>query len=206
MSEHVARKGQARNRRTLLLLSALVIGMFGFGFAMVPLYNLFCQVTGLQSVDLRNRVGDQGLIAREDSPPQVSERFVTVKFDASVHAELSWDFKPLQRKMRVQPGKTYQMEYVAKNRTSRTIVGQAIPSVVPWQATGYFHKLECFCFTRQTLKGGESQNMPLQFSVSPDLPEGINSLTLSYSFMKSEQPAQTDETGTLTGQRVSGKL
>ena len=95
------------------------------------------------------------------------------------------------------------MQYLAKNRTGRTIVGQAIPSVVPWQATGYFHKLECFCFTQQTLKGGETQEMPLQFSISPDLPEGINSLTLSYTFMKS---GQGEKEGSVTGERVSSKL
>ncbi len=203
MSEDAVKAGRAKNRRTLLLLSALVLGMFGFGFAMVPLYNLFCQVTGLQSVQLRNSVGDQGMTLTKPAQ-DASDRFVTVKFDASVHGELSWDFKPMQRKMRVQPGKTYQMQYVAKNRTGRTIVGQAIPSVVPWQATGYFHKLECFCFIRQTLKGGETQEMPLHFSVSPDLPEGINSLTLSYTFMKSEQ--QTEKKESLKGEQVSSKL
>ncbi len=203
MSEDAVKAGRAKNRRTLLLLSGLVLGMFGFGFAMVPLYNLFCQVTGLQSVLLRNSVGYQGMW-RTSSPQEASDRFLTVKFDATVHGELSWDFKPLQRKMRVQPGKTYQVQYLAKNRTGRTIVGQAIPSVVPWQATGYFHKLECFCFVRQTLEGGESQEMPLQFSVSPDLPEGINSLTLSYTFMKSEQ--QADKSESVEGERVSSKL
>ncbi len=202
MSEDAAKAGRAKNRRTLLLLSGLVLGMFGFGFAMVPLYNLFCQVTGLQSVQLRSSVGDQGT-RRAVLPQEASDRLVTVKFDASVHGELSWDFKPMQRKMRVQPGKTYQMQYLAKNRTGRTIVGQAIPSVVPWQATGYFHKLECFCFTQQTLKGGETQEMPLQFSISPDLPEGINSLTLSYTFMKS---GQGEKEGSVTGERVSSKL
>jgi cytochrome c oxidase assembly protein subunit 11 len=205
MGEDAARTGAEKNRRTLVLLVGLVVGMFGFGFAMVPLYNLFCQITGVQSVELRSSVGDQGF-ARARLPQEAVDRFVTVKFDATVNAELSWDFEPMQRKMRVQPGKTYQMKYVAKNRTGRTIVGQALPSVVPWQATGYFHKLECFCFTQQTLKGGETQEMPLQFSVSPDLPAGINSLTLSYTFMKSEQPVQADKTNSLSGEQISNKL
>jgi cytochrome c oxidase assembly protein subunit 11 len=205
MGRDAARTGAAKNRRTLVLLVGLVVGMFGFGFAMVPLYNLFCQITGVQSVELRSRIGDRG-VARARLPQEVADRFVTVKFDATVNAELSWDFEPMQRKMRVQPGKTYRMKYVAKNRTGRTIVGQALPSVVPWQATGYFHKLECFCFTQQTLKGGETREMPLQFSVSPDLPAGINSLTLSYTFMKSEQPAQTDKTDSLTGEQISKQL
>ncbi len=206
MSRSTAGNRAGKNRRTLLLLSVLVIGMFGFGFAMVPLYNLFCQITGIQSVDVRNSVGDQGARRKAPLPQEASDRFVTVKFDATVNSELSWDFEPMQRKMRVQPGKTYQMKYLAKNRTGRTIVGQALPSVVPWQATGYFHKLECFCFTQQTLEGGESQEMPLQFSVSPDLPEGINSLTLSYTFMRSEQSAPADNGDPLTGEQFSKQL
>ncbi len=170
----------AANRRTAIWLGLLVVAMFGFGFAMVPLYDLFCQVAGIQSVG--NRTAASGERRRADT--KVGERFVTVKFDTTVNSELPWEFKPVVRKLRVQVGKTHQAMFSARNLTDSAITGQAIPSVVPWQATEYFHKVECFCFARQKLEAGATQKMPLSFSIAPDLPEGINSLTLSYTFMK----------------------
>ncbi len=119
---------------------------------------------------------------------KAGERFVTVKFDTTVNSELPWEFKPVVRKLRVQVGKTHQAMFSARNLTDTEITGQAIPSVVPWQATEYFHKIECFCFARQKLEAGATQKMPLSFSIAPDLPEGINSLTLSYTFMKHSGP------------------
>ncbi|WP_275098250.1 cytochrome c oxidase assembly protein [Sedimenticola hydrogenitrophicus] len=177
---------QARNkRRTVWLLSLLVLGMFGFGFALMPLYDLLCQVTGIQSVSLRS-AGEavaEPLSIREDS------RLITIKFDTSVHPNLPWDFQPLERHLQVHPGKLYQVNFAARNRSSASVTGQAIPSVAPWQATAFLNKLECFCFNRQTLAGGASVEMPLRFMISPDLPPEIRSLTLSYSLMKPETPA-----------------
>ncbi|WP_428607718.1 cytochrome c oxidase assembly protein [Sedimenticola sp.] len=180
-------EAQARNkRRTVWLLSLLVLGMFGFGFALVPLYSVLCQVTGIQSVSIRS-AGD-GNINQPTGGSAVREdpRLVTIKFDTSVHPNLPWDFSPRKRNLKVHPGKLYQVDFAAHNHSSEVVTGQAIPSVAPWQATAYLNKLECFCFSQQTLTGGESVDMPLRFMISPDLPEEIRSVTLSYSLMKLE--------------------
>jgi cytochrome c oxidase assembly protein subunit 11 len=171
---------QRKNRRTTLLLGGMVVLMFGFGFAMVPLYDLLCQVTGTQSIGLRTATGSsQAMVEEVDD-----SRLVTVKFDTTVNPNLPWDFNAGIRTMKVHPGKIYKVNFVANNRSSSTVTGQAIPSVVPWQATPFFSKLECFCFSRQTLTGNEQTDMPLRFMVSADLPAEINSLTLSYNFMR----------------------
>lgn len=170
-----------RKRRTLFLLTGLALGMFGFGFAMVPLYGLLCQVTGLQSVGQRTAIGTGAQIA---ATPVVQDRWVTVKFDTTINPNLPWRLDPMERKLRVRPGESYLVKFIAENRSGKKITGQAIPSIAPWQATGFFAKLECFCFNRQTLAGGEITEMPLRFSVSPDLPADINSLTLSYNVLR----------------------
>jgi cytochrome c oxidase assembly protein subunit 11 len=159
--------------------------MFGFGFAMVPLYGLLCQVTGIQSVEQRAAVG---VPAGKASTGAVQDRWVTVKFDTTVHPDLPWRLEPEQRTLRVRPGESYLVQFVAENRSGRQITGQAIPSIAPWQATGFFSKMECFCFNQQTLAGNERTEMPLRFSVSPDLPADINSLTLSYSVLRISEP------------------
>ncbi len=185
MNEIDAVSAEKRKRRTLLLLSGLAVGMFGFGFAMVPLYGLLCKVTGAQSVEQRAAIGAD---APTVATGAVQERWVTVKLDATVHPDLPWRLEPKQRKLRVHPGESYLVEFVAENRSGHEITGQAIPSIAPWQATGFFTKMECFCFTQQTLNGNERKVMPLQFSVSPDLPEDIKSLTLSYSVLRISAP------------------
>ncbi len=172
---------QAKNRRTLWWLGGITLGMFGFGFALVPLYGLICQVTGLQSVE--QRANTQAALISETNAA-VTDRWVTVKFTGTVHPDLPWEFKALERKVRVHPGEIKEVNFVAENRSSKTITGQAIPSVAPWQATDFFSKIECFCFNKQALKGGETKEMPLRFLVSPDLPADISSLTLSYNFMR----------------------
>jgi len=184
----VARK----NRRTLTLLLGLAGGMFAFGFALVPLYGLLCQLTGTPSVELRTEVGRAPVGGEAIS----SERYVTVKFDAAVHPELPWAVRPLERKVRVKLGEMREVMFVAENRSSNAAMGQAISSVAPWQATGYFSKLECFCFRQQSLAGGETKEMPLRFVVSPDLPAGMDSITLSYSVLRvAETPVARMESG-----------
>ncbi len=180
-----------RKRRTLLLLSGLAVGMFGFGFAMVPLYGLLCQVTGVQSVEQRTAIGpNEGVqgIAAANGAAIDEDRWITVKFDATVHPALPWSLVPMERKVRVHPGETRRVMFIAENRSGSVITGQALPSIAPWQATDFFNKLECFCFTQQTLAGGEVKEMPLQFTVSKDLPEDIASLTLSYNVMRISEP------------------
>lgn len=175
---------QAKNRRTLLLLSVLAVGMFGFGFALVPLYGLLCNLTGAPSV--AQRLDAQP--AASNPQAVVQERWVTVKFDGTVHPELPWAFRPLERTLRVHPGEMHEVRFVAENRSSTSTTGQAIPNVAPWQATPYFSKMECFCFRQQTLAGNQVLEMPLRFLVSPDLPEEIDALTLSYNLLRVERP------------------
>lgn len=186
MSHPVLDTVQRRKRRTLLLLMGLAIGMFGFGFAMVPLYGLLCQVTGVQSVGQRAVIG---IRAPPAATTAVSDRWVTVKFDTTIHPDLPWRLEPMKRKLRVRPGESYLVKFIAENRSGQEITGQAIPSIAPWQATGFFAKLECFCFNQQTLAGNEITEMPLRFSISPDLPADINSLTLSYSVLRVSDPS-----------------
>jgi cytochrome c oxidase assembly protein subunit 11 len=181
MSEAQPEAGSRQRRQTRLLV-LLAVGMFGFGFALVPLYGLLCKVTGIQQ-------GGLGAVAKPAPAAAVAgtapaDRVVVVKFDGTVHPDLPWDIAPAVRRLEVQPGQTYEVHFLATNRSSRKISGQAIPAVAPWQATGFFNKLECFCFRQQTLEGSERVEMPLRFTVSPDLPPNINSLTLSYSFLR----------------------
>lgn len=183
-----------KSKRTLVVLSLLVLVMFGFGFAMVPLYDLFCQVTGIQSVSSRV----ENTPAPITTNTALSGRWVTIKFDTSIHPELPWDFYAPKPVMKVQPGKIYTVDFVAKNRSSKTISGRAIPSLAPWQATEYLKKIECFCFAQQELEGGSITRMPLRFSVSSELPKNINSLTLSYSLMN----AGTSQVGFLEKPKI----
>lgn len=177
---------EAKKRRTLWLLGALALGMFGFGFALVPLYGLLCEVTGTQSLGERAKLAAG---AQLPAPGKVDEsRWVTVKLDTSIHPDLPWTIIPGERKVRVHPGEMRRVDFFAENRSGATITGQALPSIAPFQAGAFFSKLECFCFTQQTLQGGETKTMPLIFTVSPDLPEDIGSLTLSYSVMRVSDP------------------
>lgn len=165
--------------------------MFAFGFALVPLYGLLCKLTGIPAVQLRAEVG-----TAQVPDAGGADRYVTVKLDAAVHPELAWAVRPVERKVRVRLGELREVMFVAENRASTEVVGQAISSVAPWQATSYFSKLECFCFRQQALAGGELREMPLRFVVSPDLPAGIDSITLSYSVLRvAETPVARVEPG-----------
>jgi cytochrome c oxidase assembly protein subunit 11 len=162
--------------------------MFGFGFALVPLYNLFCQITGTQSIG--QNAAELGTVKTPRENPVSSDRMVTVKFTGTVGDGLPWDFKPLMRKVRVRVGEPTDIKYLARNRADHPVVGQAVPSVAPWQATKHFSKVECFCFSQQTLQAHESREMPLRFVVSPELSDEIDSITLSYTFMNTNQVAE----------------
>jgi cytochrome c oxidase assembly protein subunit 11 len=177
----------AANKRVVTRLAVVVLAMFGFGFALVPLYDVFCEITGIN--------GKTGRIAAEEAlARQVDEnRLVTVEFLASVNSDLPWEFRPLVRKIRVHPGEITEVKYFASNRTGDPVAGQAIPSLAPGLAAKYFNKTECFCFTRQTLGPNEGKEMPLRFVVDPDLPEDIRTVSLSYTFYPAQDgaPAET---------------
>ena len=164
------------NRRIVTRLAVVVLAMFGFGFALVPLYDVFCQVTGLN--------GKTGRIELEEALSEKvdEQRMVTVEFLATVNSELPWEFRPVVKKVRVHPGAVTEVKYFARNMTDAAVTGQAVPSLAPGQAARYFNKTECFCFTQQTLGPRESRDMPLRFVVDPDLPAEVKTVSLSYTF------------------------
>jgi len=168
------------NRRVVRRLLLATVAMFGFGFALVPLYDVFCDITGIN--------GKTGRIEAEAALSQRvdRERTVTVEFLSSVRSDLAWDFKPAVKRVKVHPGEVTEVHYVARNRTGETVAGQAVPSLAPGLAAKYFNKTECFCFTRQTLGPNEEKLMPLRFVVDPGLPEEIGTVSLSYTFFQAE--------------------
>jgi cytochrome c oxidase assembly protein subunit 11 len=164
-------------KKTTASLFLFTVFMFGFGYGLVPLYDVFCKITGLNGKTIRVTEN----INREAI---VSDRLIKVQFDANINGDLPWTLQPNQRIMRVQPGKFYEAVYTVKNINDRDIVGQAIPSVSPQIASLYFKKAECFCFVNQLLKAGETKEMVVRFEVDKELPEDVAELTLSYTFFK----------------------
>ena len=163
------------NKKVVKNLLFVVVGMFGFGFALVPLYDVFCDITGLNG-----KTGDQ--YASQEQVQVDTSREIKVEFLANVNAEMPWEFKPLTYSVKVHPGESSRIEYVARNKTDRDIVGQAVPSVSPGIAAAHFQKTECFCFTEQVLKAGEEKIMPVVFMIDPSIDEDVHEVTLSYTF------------------------
>lgn len=163
------------NSKIVTRLLVAVVGMFGFGFALVPLYEVFCDVTGLNG-----KTGEQAALA--ETWKVDTSREIRVEFIASLNEEMPWEFRPVTKSVRVHPGEPTRIEYVAINKTSHRIVGTAVPSVVPGLAAQYFQKTECFCFTEQVLEAKEERIMPVIFVIDPDIPEDLNEITLSYTF------------------------
>ena len=160
-------------------MAGVALGAFGFAFALVPLYRIACEkVFGVRL--------EQGPAQVGAVPAATQQRWVTVQFDGGVNSKLPWAFEPEQLTMRVQPGVQYEAMYFARNDGTRAIVGNAVPSVAPARASGYFSKTECFCFTAQTLQAGETRDMPVRFIVEPALPAGVKTVTLSYTFYKND--------------------
>jgi len=168
--------------RRLLLV---VILMFGFGYALVPLYDIFCEITGLNGKT--GRVSAANLSLSENT----SSRVVTVEFVATLNQNLPWVFQPAQQRMQVSTGTFYTTHYTAKNTAPHSIIGQAVPSVAPSRAATYFNKTECFCFTQQQLNAGEEKQMPIRFIIDNDLPENVSTVTLAYTFFY--RAGSTDE-------------
>lgn len=163
------------NKKVVKNLLFVVVGMFGFGFALVPLYDVFCDITGLNG-----KTGDQ--YASQEQVQVDTSREIKVEFLANVNAEMPWEFEPLTYSVKVHPGEASRIEYVARNKTDRDIIGQAVPSVSPGIAAAHFQKTECFCFTEQVLKAGEEKIMPVVFMIDPSIDEDVHEVTLSYTF------------------------
>jgi len=159
-------------------LVLLAVGMFGFGFAMWPLYNVFCDLTGL---------GGRGVKVVESAGElQKSDRQVKVRFDATVNSGLPWIFQAKEKSAVVSLGEMTEASYMAMNPSNEAIVGQAIYNVTPPEASLYFVKTECFCFTEQVLQANETREMPVYYFIQADLPEHIKEITLSYTFFRNE--------------------
>ncbi len=168
------------NRRTALRLGGVCVLMLGFSYALVPLYDAFCDLTGLSGSTSNLTVPAAQAEVPASQPAQ--DRTVTLQFVVSTNHSMPWDIRPDQFEMVVQPGQTYQTVFHAYNRTAQPMVGQAVPSVTPTMAAPHLVKQECFCFNEQPLAAGERVAMPLVFRVSERLPEKIDTLTLSYTF------------------------
>jgi len=162
------------NNKTVKKLMLVVVAMFGFGFALVPLYDVFCDITGL------NGKTNTTAVAYEAGSVDKS-RTIKVQFITRNAKGIPWKFEPLINEITVHPGEMKLVSFYAKNNAQHDIIGQAVPSVAPGLAASYFHKIECFCFTQQPLKAGEDVEMSLQFYVDLALPEDLTTLTLSYT-------------------------
>ena len=158
-------------------LFLIPLAMFGFGYLMVPLYNVFCDVT-----KLNGKTGGKVDDAKASAVKIDRKRVVKMEFVSSLNMDTPLAFKPDRSSIKVHPGQKYTVSYTAHNRHNKSMVGQAIPSVAPSEAASYLKKIECFCFSRQAFRAGETREMPVVFFIDPDLPEYINTVTLSYTF------------------------
>jgi cytochrome c oxidase assembly protein subunit 11 len=162
------------NRRLSGRLAIVALGMFGFGFALVPYYNQICAALGIYSLDQPDVVVNSQID---------TSRTVTIELDANAH-DLPWRFKPLVSAVKVHPGELTTVEYEVVNVRGTTVTGQAVPSYGPQRAGEYFKKIECFCFTQQTLAPGETRRMPVVFMIDPKLPKDVGTIAVSYTFFE----------------------
>jgi len=189
MSE--ARAASTENRAILRKLLVVAVLMFGFGWALIPLYRKICEVTGINL--LTNK--DPAVEARARNTQVDTSRRIVVEFDANKQGP--WRFKPHINNITVHPGELVHVDYDLVNLEKRTMAGQAIPSYAPMQSAQYFQKLECFCFKQQVLAAGETRKFPVVFFIDPDLPKDVTQITLSYTFFEvagALPPAATDGT------------
>jgi cytochrome c oxidase assembly protein subunit 11 len=166
----------ASNIRSFSRIAMVAVAMFGFGYLLVPLYDVFCEITGLNGKT--GRV-DEAAVADRYTPDL--SRTVKVQFVANHNLGMPWEFGPKVATMEVHPGKVYTTSFVAHNPTASDMIGQAVPSVAPTKASRYFNKTECFCFEQQPLASGETQDMPIRFIIDPNLPRDVSTLTLAYT-------------------------
>jgi len=171
---------QQKTRRLPLSLALVAVLMFGFGFALVPLYDTLCRVLGINGkVELASELPDEAEISE-----QADSRHVRVELVTTINEQLDWSFYPLVKTISVAPGKSYTVMFHAKNRSDHAVTVQAIPSVTPTLGAKYLMKTQCFCFQRQTLQAGESVKMPVVFYIDPELPNEYGTLTLAYALFE----------------------
>jgi cytochrome c oxidase assembly protein subunit 11 len=180
MNENLSLK--QKNTKIVKILVLVVIGMFGFGYALVPLYDVLCDLTGLN--------GKAESVAAKEIPYQVDmTREVNVEFITSLNESTPIVFRAETKQLKVHPGQYQTMYFYAKNMTDKVMNATAIPSFSPGIVGEYFKKVECFCFNQQTFKAGESKRMPMRFAVKPDLPKDLKTITLSYTFFDNTKAA-----------------
>jgi cytochrome c oxidase assembly protein subunit 11 len=174
----------ADNRRLLGKLALVALLMFGFGYALVPMYRAICEALGINVLSVSEQLTSSGAGKRGAvGNTQVDRtRTITVEFDANVRGP--WDFKPAQRSIQVHPGELTTVMYTFRNVQDRTMAAQAIPSYAPRNAQPHFNKLECFCFNEYVLKPGEAKEWPVAFVIDPKLPRDVTTITLSYTFFE----------------------
>jgi len=172
---------QRKHRSLAWRLTLVALGAFGFGFALVPLYNVLCSLTG---------AGDRSELTRATEGPSEEvdkSRTITVEFVANLPTVGKWEFKPEVHSIEVHPGRLYEAKFLAGNRTGHATWAQAVPDIAPALATPFFHKTECFCFTQQHFDASETRDMPVRFYVDSKLPSYVDRITLSYTFYDAQQ-------------------
>ncbi|MGB0721102.1 MAG: cytochrome c oxidase assembly protein [Gammaproteobacteria bacterium] len=169
------------NRRSAFTMVVVVVAMFGFGYLLVPIYNVVCDVFGLNG-KTSNTVAEAPLVIDES-------RTVKVMFTTTLNGYMPWEFAPEVKHIMVHPGEMTTVQFHVRNKTPHDMVGQAVPSVAPAKAADHFRKTECFCFTQQPLKAEENKDMALRFYIDPALPKDVHTVTLSYTFFDNTQQA-----------------
>ena len=192
----VQRENDYRKRGTALVLFSVVVGMVGLAFASEPLYRIFCQVTGY--------AGTTQVASTVPKLNEISQRVVAVRFDANVNSKMPWTFKPVQREVKVRLGEQALAYFEATNDSNRPLVGTASFNVTPYKAAIHFNKIDCFCFTQQVLKSGETMKMPVTFFIDPELAKDSNAddlrtITLSYTFFQDEDQSAAEKLAVMDG-------
>ena len=174
------------NLKMLGKLAVVAAGMFGFGYAMIPLYRQMCEITGINILAIGERDVPGGARAAAGNTQVDTSRTITVEFDANAHGP--WEFKPAVRSVQVHPGELTTVMYEFRNVQNRRMSAQAIPSYAPRNAANHFNKVECFCFRQYTLEPGESKQWPVVFVIDPKLSKDVKTITLSYTFFEVGAP------------------
>ena len=195
------------NQRMLLKLAVVAGLMFGFGYALVPMYKAICELTGINILALGEKElpgSGNARLAKPENTQVDTTRLITVEFDANARGP--WHFKPMQASVQVHPGELTTVMYEFQNVQNRVMSAQAIPSYAPREAAAYFNKVECFCFNQYTLAPGEKKQWPVAFVVDPKLAKSVNTITLSYTFFEvgSKTPAAPSGTVSLVSQGSEG--
>jgi len=189
MDENTAQKKS--HKKLIIRLSLMTCLMFGFGYALVPMYNVLCK-----SLGINGKTGGETALSDE---PVDYDRIITIQFLATRNAEIDWEFKPKERTIRLHPGENKKIAYRVKNLTDNTMTVQAIPSVTPGLTAKYLKKTECFCFTQQTMKGHEEMDWPLIFHIDKDIPKKYKTITLSYTLFDVTNMAKNPPKGVTLG-------